>query len=118
MYEIWLVLNILYELALSVWPWLLALALLWAVLLWRARGIGRPAWRAAFPWALAAGVLVAVVIGLGTPGWSHSSLAEMKYWVDWANLLAMAAAWGLAALLLAWPLVARLKKWPVPASLR
>ena len=27
MYEIWLMLNIVYELALAVWPWLLALAL-------------------------------------------------------------------------------------------
>ncbi|RRD57374.1 hypothetical protein EII20_07225 [Comamonadaceae bacterium OH2545_COT-014] len=118
MYEIWLVLNILYELALSEWPWLLALVVLWAVLLWRAVGSGRPAWRAAFPWALAIGATVAAVVGLGIPAWSRSSLAELKYWVDWANLLAMAAAWGLAALMVAWPLMAHLQKWPRIAAVR
>ena len=34
----------------------------------------------------------------------------MKYWVDWANLLGIAAAWGVAGTLLAWPLLTSLRK--------
>ena len=51
MYEIWLMLNIVYELALEVWPWLLALALLWLLLMARAWRRGGAAWRASLPGA-------------------------------------------------------------------
>ena len=110
MYEIWLMLNIVYELALSIWPALLVLAALWLVLMALARG-GRGAdWRACLPKALALGALLGVVIFFVTPLWSKSALGEMKYWVDWANLIGIAAAWAVAGALFAWPLLTWLRK--------
>lgn len=110
MYEIWLMLNIVWELALSIWPWLLALAVLWLVLMAMARG-GRGAdWRACLPKAIALGALLGVVIFFVTPLWSKSSLGEMKYWVDWAFLIGIAVAWAVAGTLFVWPLLTWLRK--------
>ena len=48
MYEIWLAMNIVWEIALTAWPWLLALGVLivvlWAIALQR----GRAPWGATF----------------------------------------------------------------------
>ncbi len=107
MYEIWLMLVIVYELALSIWPWLLALAVLWLLLLMLARG-GR--WNACLPKAITLGVLLGVLIFFVTPIWNKSGLGEMKYWVDWANLLGIAAAWAVAGTLFAWPLLTWMRK--------
>ena len=110
MYEIWLMLNIVWELALSIWPWLLALAVLWLVLMAMAKG-GRGAdWRACLPKAIALGALLGVVIFFVTPLWSKSGLGEMKYWVDWANLIGIAVAWAVAGTLFVWPLLTWLRK--------
>lgn len=110
MYEIWLMLNIVWELALSIWPWLVALAVLWLVLMAMAKG-GRGAdWRACLPKAIMLGLLVGVVIFFVTPLWSKSGLGEMKYWVDWANLIGIAVAWAAAGTLFAWPLLTWLRK--------
>jgi hypothetical protein len=40
------------------------------------------------------------------PGWSRASISDMGYWVDWANLLAIAVGFGAAATAVAWPLLA------------
>lgn len=117
MYEIWLMLNIVYELALSIWPWLLLLAVVWLVLLVLARR-GRGAdWRACLPKAVVLGLLVGVLIFFVTPMWSKSGLGEMKYWVDWANLIGIAVAWAAAGALFAWPLLTwlRSKRQPLAA---
>ena len=110
MYEIWLMLNIVWELALSIWPWLLALAVLWLVLMMMAKG-GRAAdWRACLPKAIVLGLILGLVIFFVTPMWSKSSLGEMKYWVDWAFLIGIAVAWAVAGTLFAWPLLTWLRK--------
>lgn len=109
MYEIWLMLNIVYEIALGIWPWLAALAALWILLMAGAIRRQRTAWRSSLPGAIAIGLLVAVAIFFLTPAWTDSSLAEMKYWVDWANLIGIAAAWGVAGLAFAWPLLTGLQ---------
>jgi len=106
MYEVWLVLNVVWEIALDVWPVLLAVAVLWfAVMGWV---LSRPVrrWRAALGGALGVGLLVGAAAVLGVPAWSRSSLGEMGYWVDWANLLAIAAGFGAVAIAFAWPLLA------------
>ena len=65
MYEIWLMLNIVWELALSIWPWLVALAVLWLVLMMMAKG-GRAAdWRA---WAAAYSLPMLLIEGDGVAG--------------------------------------------------
>lgn len=101
MYEIWLGLNILLEIALTVWPVLLALVLAWLVLMLAARKHlnARTLRRAALP-----GTLVAALAGFTLPALTQSSLANMGYWVDWASLLGMALGLGAAAALLVWPL--------------
>ncbi len=109
MYEIWLMLVIVYELALSIWPWLLALAVLWLLLLMLARG-GNAAWRPCLSKAVMLGALLGVVIFFVTPIWNKSGLGEMKYWVDWANLLGIAAAWAVAGTLFVWPLLTWIRK--------
>lgn len=106
MYEIWLGLNIVWEIVLGLWPALLGAAVIWVALVafaWR-----KPAarWRAALPGALAAGAAVAVIAFLALPALTQSSLSELAYWVDWAILLALAAGCGAAALAVAWPLLA------------
>lgn len=109
MYELWLVLNIVWEIALGLWPLLLGAGVLWAVLMgtaWRRPGTR---WAAGLPLALGVAAVVAVAAVVLVPPSTRSSLSEMAYWVDWANLLAVAAGFGAAALLFAWPLSAMRK---------
>ncbi len=109
MYEIWLMLNIVYEWALSLWPVALGLALAWLALMALAAR-GRHSWRANFPGAIVVGLLVGVAAFFIMPGLIKSSLAELKYWVDWITLLGMAAASAATGALLAWPLLTWLRK--------
>lgn len=103
MYEIWLMLNIVYEIALTIWPLLAVGLALWLALLWLARRrLGQGAWR---PAALV-GAGAALVLFFSVPGLTQSSLSNMGYWVDWANLLAVALGLGVLAGVLAWPLLA------------
>jgi uncharacterized membrane protein YdjX (TVP38/TMEM64 family) len=105
MYEIWLMLNIVWEIALGIWPLLLAGAVLWLALLGTAwRQDGRH-WRTSTWPALGIGAAVAVVAALVLPGSIGSTLSDMGYWVDWGMLLALAAAAGGVAVAFAWPLL-------------
>lgn len=106
MYEIWLAMNIVWEIALTVWPVLLIVAAVWAALMliaWRRPGTR---WKSGLPLALLAGVVIAAVAFLMVPGWTRSSLGELRYWVDWANLLGVAVGFGAVGAALAWPLSA------------
>ena len=104
MYEIWLVINIVYEIALTIWP-LIALALVaWLVLLWLARGR-----RGGAGAAVGVGAVLAVLLCASVPCLTNSSVANMGYWVDWANLLAVALGLGTLAAVFFWPLMALLK---------
>ena len=104
MYEIWLVINIVYEIALTIWP-LLALALaVWLVLLWRARSRSGGAKA-----AIGVGALAAVLLLFTVPSMTNSSLSNMGYWVDWANLLAVAGGLGALIAVFVWPLMQLLK---------
>ena len=102
MYEIWLVMNIVYEIALGVWPLLALLLAVWVVTLVAARGRlgGRQVRQAAL-----LGALVAVALFFSVPTLTQSSLANMGYWVDWANLLAVALGLGALAAVFSLPLL-------------
>jgi len=106
MYEIWLVLNILWEIALSVWPMLALAGLAWIALAGYALSRPSARWRAGLAPAALAGVAVAAAAFLLVPGATRSSLSELAYWVDWANLLGIALGFGAAAAAFAWPLLA------------
>lgn len=107
MYEIWLAMNIVYEIALGLWPALAPLLIVWVVVMW----INRQQLAQVSVAALAAVVvLVALAAVLALPSLSRASLADMGYWVDWAALLGMAAGLGVAASLLLWPLLATMRR--------
>lgn len=110
MYEIWLVLNIVWEIALGIWPLLTAAALLWLVLMAIASRRPGTRWGAALPVTLGLALVVGLVAGVGLPSTVGSSLKEMGYWVDWANLAAIAAGVAAAAAAFAWPLLAMRRK--------
>ena len=103
MYEIWLVMNIVWEIALGFWPLLAAAAVAWGVLM--ALTLRRPSaqWRSAWPMAALVAVVAAVVGFLVLPSMTRSSLQELAYWVDWANLISIALGIGVATLAFAWP---------------
>ncbi len=104
MYEIWLVMNIVWEIALDAWPWLLAAAALWVLLVaLAARGGPGPLTLGLGP-AVGVGVVVALVAAVAVPGMVKSSISELAYWVDWANLAAISLGAGAAAVAFAWPL--------------
>ncbi len=103
MYEIWLAMNIAFEIAWDLWPALWPLVLVWvAVMLINRKKLARVS--ASTLAALA--VLVALAAALALPSLSKSTLADMGYWVDWAALLGMAAGVGVAAAVLLWPVLA------------
>ncbi len=109
MYEIWLAINILWEIALSVWPALLVAAVLWMVLMFVAMRRPATAWRSTRPIAFGAALLGFVLAVPGLPAMTRSSLSAMGYWVDWANLLAIALAAGVGVAAFVWPLMVLLR---------
>jgi hypothetical protein len=105
MYEIWLTLNILWELALGAWPVLVGGAVLWAVLMITAARRRGAVWSRGLPGAAAVGAIAAVVAFVLVPGLTRSSLGELRYWVDWVNLVGIALAAGGIVAAFAWPLL-------------
>lgn len=105
MYEIWLAMNIVWEIALGVLPLLLAAAAIWIVLMITAQRRQARPWGSALPQALLIGLAVAVLAVLALPGLTHSSLGELAYRVDWMFLLATALGLGAAAAVFVWPLM-------------
>ena len=102
MYEIWLAMNIAYEIAWDLWPALLPLALVGgAVMLINRKKLARVTTST----LAALAVLVALAAVLALPSLSKSTLADMGYGVDWAALLGMAAGVGVAAAVLLWPVL-------------
>lgn len=110
MYEIWLALNILFELMLMYLPVVIGVAIVWLVLMAMAFKRGNPAWAKSLKPAIVVGVIVTALGVLTIPGLTRSGLSEMGYWVDWANLFAVAAGFGTVAALLALPLAATMRR--------
>jgi hypothetical protein len=106
MYEIWLVLNILWEMAVGSAAAVLGALALWVVLMVAALRRRGARWGAGLPLALLAGVVVAALAFVVVPAAVGSSFGDMGYWVDWANLAAIAAGFGAVAVAFAWPLMA------------
>lgn len=103
MYEIWLALNIVYEIALGLWPALLILLAVWlAVMVANRKGL----WAVPASRLLTITVVVAVAVGLAVPSLTLSSFGNFGYWVDWTYWLAMAVGAGVAVAVWLWPLMA------------
>ena len=110
MYEIWLMLNIVWETLLAAWPLVLVLLLVFGGLTWAALSRRGAAWRAAWPVALGGAAIVGVLTFLALPSLTLSSLGELKYWVDWLALAGVAGGFALVAGALLLPLTALLKR--------
>lgn len=106
MYEIWLAANIVWEIALGIWPALFAVGLAWLALLLFVVSRPAPSWRLAVPGTVAVGLVAFLLAFVAVPWLTRSSLLELAYWVDWANLGAIAAGFGVAVMACAWPLLA------------
>ena len=105
MYEIWLGVNILYELAWMYAPLVCGVTIMLALgygLAWQRGG----QWRAALTRALTVASVTGLVSVLLLPTLTRSSLAEMGYWIDWLNLLLITAGVGVLCGLLVWPFAA------------
>jgi ABC-type glycerol-3-phosphate transport system permease component len=107
MYELWLMLNIVYELARPLWPLWLALAVLWAALLAWAAARADADWRRGLRVAIVAALVALPLAFVAVPTATRSSLGELRYWVDWLSLAGIAAAVAVAVAAFAWPLAAR-----------
>lgn len=105
MYELWLALNVFFELARMHWPWLLGLAVLWLLLVavrraMRGRETNRRIGLLALVWVIATAISM-----LALPALTRSALSNVAYLVDWLNLIAMSAGIGVVVAAFAWPLI-------------
>ena len=107
MYEIWLMINIIFEIALTI-KIELTIALLVLIGLtivsvkkWQ-KGIIKP--------SIYLGLLMSVISFFTIPSLTKSSITEMGYWVDWANLTSIAIGLGVASMFYIYPVLALLNK--------
>jgi NO-binding membrane sensor protein with MHYT domain len=109
MYEIWLGLNILFELALPHLSLLLGVLGVWVVLMIVAFS-RRAAWRRGLSVALGIGVAVGLIVLFALPGLTRSSMAEVAYLVDWLVLIGIAAGCGVGVAVFVLPLAALFRR--------
>lgn len=107
MYEIWLAINIVWEYfllhSLLFVLYAIILLLVWGIAL---RRHGRAILRPPFCQLIGSWLIGTVIAMLVVPWLTSANHADLDYWVDWANLFAIAAGCGVALALLAWPLAA------------
>lgn len=103
MYEIWLGINIFYELALMYLPLLFVLFVVWAGLMVYAFQ-KKARWYKGIKGAIIGGIIATIIAFLAVPGITKSSLSELGYWFDYVALLGIAAMYGAVAAALIWPL--------------
>ncbi len=109
MYEIWLALNILWEISLVYLPLLIGTVVCWAVLMGVALRSRRSRWADGTLPAIVTGVLFGMIAFVAFPTLTAASLSSPGYWVDWAALSGIALAYGTICFLLALPLWAMFK---------
>lgn len=102
MYEVWLMMNIVYEIMLETLALVLGALGLWLALMVVARR--HLAFQTIRP-SLYLGIAAAAILTLLLPSLIKSSFADMSYWVDWANLLGIAFAGGAGVVAFAWPIL-------------
>lgn len=102
-YDLWLGLNIFWEIALNMLPTILLAAFIWLILAGIALSKRSIKWCAVSRIALIPAALVTAVMFVLFPGQSHATLADMGYWVDWTVLSAIALGFGALTFLYAVP---------------
>lgn len=103
LYELWLAMNIVWEYILANMSVVIILVFVIAMLFIVAVVKGAPAWKKGFRIGLIGGVVVAIGSLFVIPSVIDSKLSDLYYWVDWANLFAIAGIWGAIGALMLWP---------------
>ncbi|MBP7131994.1 MAG: hypothetical protein KBA70_04450 [Aquabacterium sp.] len=106
MYEVWLMLNIFWEILRPVLPVLLVVLVIWLGLMLRAGSGKTTNWTGGLSRSLLVGVVVAVLAFFVLPGALKSDLSEMGYWADWLTLIGLSAGAGAVVAALLWPIFA------------
>lgn len=109
MYEIWLALNILWEISLGYMPLLIGTLVCWVALMGVALRSRRTRWIAGTLPAIISGAFFALIAFVAFPTLTAASLSAPAYWVDWAALSAIALAYGTMCFLITLPLWAMFK---------
>lgn len=102
-YDIWLALNIFWEIALGKLSIILLAGVIWIIITTIALSKRYIHWGTVLRTALIPAGIVAVVMFFLFPGQSFASLADMGYWVDWAVLSAIALGFGAVTFMYAVP---------------
>jgi len=110
MYEIWLMLNIVWEIALDTIGPIIMLALVWLTLIVLAARNQQSNWRGTRVLAIVVGGAFALAAMFALPALTRSSTSELAYIVDWLALFGMAVGFGAAAAVFSWPALALLRK--------
>ncbi|MDT3678840.1 MAG: hypothetical protein ROZ64_08390 [Burkholderiaceae bacterium] len=105
MYEIWLAVNIAWEIVVAQAVWAIPLAIVFAGLVVHAFA-RRGNWRAGWRWAWKSAVFAGVAAALVLPGLSGASWSDLAYVVDWMLLVVIAAAIAAVVGAFVWPLAA------------
>lgn len=103
LYEVQLAINIMWEYLLANLAVVIILLVTIAFLFGIAAVKGAPAWKK----GLRVGIIGGIVVALGSlfviPSVIDSKLSDLTYWVDWANLFAVAGIWGAIGAAMLWP---------------
>ncbi|HRQ56612.1 MAG TPA: hypothetical protein PLN31_04285 [Azoarcus taiwanensis] len=102
-YEVWLAVNIVWEYLMANLPVIIILLVAIAFLFGIAVVKGSPAWRKGLRVGILGGIVVALVSIFIIPSVIDSKLSDLNYWVDWANLFAIAGIWGAIGAVMLWP---------------
>lgn len=92
MYEIWLVINTFYELALANLGLVLSTSVVWLVLMLVTQLRKQLPWGQGIKAAVVVGVVAWVILFAMLPGLSKSSFAAVNSVIDWLALAGVAAA--------------------------
>jgi len=108
MYEIWLAMNIVWEVLVANAASTALLAVVFVALVVHAIA-RRGDWRAGWRWAWKSAVLAGVAAAVALPSLTGASWSDLAYVVDWLLLAAIAAAVAAVVGALAWPLAAAVR---------
>ncbi len=101
--EAWLAMNIMWEYVLANLPIVIILLMTIAFLFGIAVVKGAPAWKKGLRVGIIGGIVVALASLFIIPSVIDSKLSDLNYWVDWANLFAVAGIWGAIGAAMLWP---------------
>lgn len=103
LYEAWLAMNIVWEYVLANASVVIILLVAIGFLFGIAAVKGAPAWKKGLRVGIFGGLAVALVSIFIIPSVIDSTLSDLNYWVDWANLFAIAGIWGAIGAVMLWP---------------